>query len=78
MSVLVDTNVLLRRTQPDHPSHEVAVDSLARLLAAGERVCFTLQNIAGFWNVTTRPLDNNGLGFSVPLVLAQETAGGRA
>jgi len=71
MSVLVDTNVLLRRAQPDHPSHEVAVESVARLLAAGERVCFTLQNIAEFWNVATRPLDNNGLGFSVPLVFAQ-------
>jgi len=41
MSVLVDTNVLLRRTQPDHPSHAVAVESVARLLAAGEPVYFT-------------------------------------
>jgi predicted nucleic acid-binding protein len=71
MSVLVDTNVLLRRTQPDHPSHAVAVESVARLLATGEPVYFTHQNIAEFWNVATRPAANNGLGFSVALTLSE-------
>src|SRR5208282_5897778 len=71
MSVLVDTNVLLRRTQPDHPSHAVAVESVARLLATGEPVYFTFQNIAEFWNVATRPAANNGLGFSVALTLGE-------
>jgi predicted nucleic acid-binding protein len=36
MSVLVDTNVLLRRMQPDHPVHAVAVESVARLIATEE------------------------------------------
>lgn len=71
MSILVDTNVSLRRTQPDHPDHELAVESVARLLAAGEPVYFTLQNISEFWNVATRPIANNGLGFSVALVLEE-------
>ena len=71
MSVLVDTNVLLRRTQPAHESHAVAVESVARLLATGEPVHFTLQNIAEFWNVVTRPVARNGLGFSVALALAE-------
>jgi predicted nucleic acid-binding protein len=71
MSVLVDTNVLLRRTQPDHPSHAAAVESVARLLAAGEPVYFTLQNIAEFWNVATRPQENNGLGFTGAITLAE-------
>jgi predicted nucleic acid-binding protein len=71
MSVLVDTNVLLRRTQPTHENHAVAVESVARLLATGEPVHFTLQNIAEFWNVVTRPVGNNGLGFSVALALAE-------
>jgi predicted nucleic acid-binding protein len=71
MSVLVDTNVLLRRTQPDHPSHTLAVESVAKLLAAAEPVHFTLQNIAEFWNVATRPAANNGLGFSVALTLSE-------
>lgn len=71
MSVLVDTNVLLRRTQPDHPSHIAAVESIAKLLAAGETLCVTLQNIAEFWNVATRPSVNNGLGFSVAATLRE-------
>ncbi|MGE4045275.1 MAG: type II toxin-antitoxin system VapC family toxin [Acetobacteraceae bacterium] len=69
MSVLVDTNILLRRTQPDHPQHSAAVESVARLLTTGEPVYFTPQNMAEFWNVATRPVANNGLGFSIPLVL---------
>jgi hypothetical protein len=40
MSVLADTNVLLWRTQPDHPSHTLAVESVAKLLAASEPVYF--------------------------------------
>jgi len=71
MSVLVDTNVLLRRTQPNHEHHAAAVDSVARLLAAGEMVCVTPQNIAEFWNVVTRPVANNGLGFAVSLALGE-------
>ena len=71
MSILADTNILLRRTQPDHPSHTSAVENIAKLLAASEPVYFTLQNISEFWNVATRPVPNNGLGFSVALVLGE-------
>src|SRR5947209_2858809 len=71
MSILADTNILLRRTQPDHPSHTLAVESVATLLAAGEPVYFTLQNMSEFWNVAPRPLENNGLGFSVDLALRE-------
>lgn len=67
MSILADTNILLRRTQPDHPSHMLAVESVARLLASSEPVYFTFQNIAEFWSVATRPIANNGLGFSSAL-----------
>ena len=35
MSVLVDTNILLRRIQPNHEQHALAIDSVARLLEAG-------------------------------------------
>jgi predicted nucleic acid-binding protein len=71
MSILLDTNILLRRAQPSHPSHALAVDSVARLLAAGEPVHFTLQNIAEFWNVATRRVEHNGLGFSAAVTLAE-------
>jgi predicted nucleic acid-binding protein len=62
MSILVDSNVLLRRTQPDHASHGVAFESVAQLLEVGELVYFTLQNISEFWNVATRPIAKNGFG----------------
>lgn len=71
MSILVDANVLLRRTQPSHPHYSAAVESVARLLSTGEPVCFTPQNIAEFWNVATRPIASNGLGFSTDLTLAE-------
>jgi len=71
MSVLVDTNVLLRRMQPSHDSHSAAVDSVERLLRSGEPVHFTVQNIAEFWNVLTRPAGNNGLGFPVSVAAVE-------
>jgi len=71
VSILLDTNILLRRMQPSHPSHALAVDSVARLLAAREPVHFTLPNIAEFWNVATRPAEHNGLGFSPSMTLAE-------
>jgi predicted nucleic acid-binding protein len=71
MSVLVDTNVLLRRTQPNHEHHKAAVENVGRLLERGETVYFTPQNIAEFWNVVTRPVASNGLGFSISQALAE-------
>jgi predicted nucleic acid-binding protein len=62
---------LRRRTQPSHSSHAVAVESIARLLALGEKVHFTRQNIAEFWNVATRPAEHNGLGFTSITALAE-------
>jgi len=69
MSVLLDTNVILRRVQPDHIHHGIAIESVAKLLASGEPVHFTLQNISEFWNVVTRPTAVNGLGFSPEFAL---------
>jgi predicted nucleic acid-binding protein len=71
MSVLVDTNVLLRRTQPDHPDHAVAVESVARLLDDGVQLFVTFQNMAEFWNVATRPIGNNGMGLSIRRTVAE-------
>jgi predicted nucleic acid-binding protein len=41
------------------------------LLGKGEVVYFTLQNIAEFWNVATRPAANNGMGFSASIALRE-------
>jgi predicted nucleic acid-binding protein len=71
MSVLIDTNVLLRRAQPSHPSHAAAVESIAWRLSDDVPVYFTPQNISEFWNVATRPADKNGLGLPQKIVLAE-------
>jgi hypothetical protein len=46
MSILADTNILLRRSQPHHPNHTLAVESVEKLLAnlahALVRAVFTL------------------------------------
>jgi predicted nucleic acid-binding protein len=69
MRVLVDTNVLLRSAQPNHPLCSQATHAVAKLLRQKDSVFFCPQNIAEFWNVATRPADRNGLGFSPEEVL---------
>ena len=64
MSVFVDTNVLLRSVQPSHPMHDPAVRSVAAYIRGGEPVVITPQIVAEFWNVVTRPVAQNGLGWS--------------
>jgi predicted nucleic acid-binding protein len=70
VSVLVDTNVLLRQFEPEHAHHRAAVDSTTQLILSGEPVHVTAQNIAEFWAVATRPQAQNGLGFAVAVVVA--------
>ena len=70
MSVLVDTNVLLRQFEPEHAHHRTAVDSVTRLLLSGEPVHVTAQNIAEFWAAATRSPAQNGLGLAVAVVTA--------
>ena len=62
MSFLIDTNVLLRSADPDHPMHSDAVNATNILLQQNEEVCIFPQNLIEFWNVYTRPADRNGLG----------------
>jgi len=65
MSYLVDTNVLLRLVQKNHPMRPDARRALVTLRKQGEELCITSQNIIEFWAVATRPLDKNGLGLTV-------------
>jgi predicted nucleic acid-binding protein len=61
---LLDTNVLLRLYQPNSPefsSIRRAVNSLHRSNAA---LYYLSQNIIEFWNVSTRPVAQNGYGLS--------------
>jgi predicted nucleic acid-binding protein len=63
-AVLVDTNILLRLTNPNSDQHAMCRDAMRRIEAVGCRLHFTLQNAAEFWNVSTRPRDRNGFGLS--------------
>jgi hypothetical protein len=64
MRVLVDTYILLRSAQPNHPLCYQATHAVSKLLRQEDSVFFCPQNIAEFRNVATRPADRNGLGFS--------------
>jgi predicted nucleic acid-binding protein len=65
MPHLTDTNVLLRFLKPDEADYALAHSAVQTLRQRGERLCITLQNVAEFWNVCTRPVEQNGFGLSV-------------
>jgi predicted nucleic acid-binding protein len=60
VACLVDTNVLVRLAVPADPCHLSA--SRAVEVMAAEGLCVASQNFIEFWNVSTRPVKNNGLG----------------
>ncbi len=62
---LLDTNILLRMSKGDNPHHQMISGALRALVARGARLCFTSQTLGEFWNASTRPLGQNGLGLSV-------------
>jgi len=64
MRVLVDTNILLRSAQPNHPLSSQSTRAVSKLIRQNDAVFFCSQNIAEFWNVATRPAHLNGLGLS--------------
>lgn len=60
MPYLVDTNVLLRSVDLNHPMNGDAVNATNTILERGEDLCIVPQNLIEFWNVYTRPLERNG------------------
>jgi len=71
MRVLVDTNILLRSAQPNHPLCSEATYAVSKLIRQKETVFFCAQNITEFWNVATRSAAQNGLGLSSEEVLQE-------
>jgi predicted nucleic acid-binding protein len=61
----VDTNVLLRSIDDDHPAQLVAENALLQLRDQGDTPSIFPQNLIEFWAVATRPIASNGLGWSV-------------
>jgi predicted nucleic acid-binding protein len=64
-SCLVDTNILLRLASRSGAEHPIVDRALAHLAEQGTILHYTLQNMAEFWNVMTRPTARNGFGFSL-------------
>ena len=65
MSYLLDTNILLRSSEPSHPMFAIATTATSFLLKQGEELYIAPQNLIEIWNVCTRPKDKNGLGYSI-------------
>ena len=64
MAMLVDTCILLRAFDANSPHYRSIRRSLRKAIDENIRLVVTVQNIAEFWNVGTRPLDKNGHGLS--------------
>jgi len=64
MSVLIDSNVLLRSAEPTHAQHHIAMRAVEAMVARSESLVVVPQVLYEFWVASTRPLDRNGLGFS--------------
>jgi predicted nucleic acid-binding protein len=64
---LFDTNIWLRLVQPQAPQHPRALHALTMLLAQGDAVVVTPQNLIEFWSVATRPIEANGLGWTIEM-----------
>jgi predicted nucleic acid-binding protein len=62
---LLDSNILLRLSKSDDPQHPDIIHALKALVGHGVRLCYTSQNLAEFWNASTRPLDKNGFGRTI-------------
>ena len=52
---LVDSNILIRWVQPVDPDYPIVERALDTLVKSGAILCYTSQNLAEFWNASTRP-----------------------
>jgi hypothetical protein len=63
--ILLDTNILGRLSQPDHPLHESARHSIERLKRENHELRIVPQVLYEYWAIATRPVVDRGLGFSI-------------
>lgn len=74
MAYLVDTNILLRMSQPQHPHCAHAEMAVSILLSRNVELCVAAQNLFEFWTAATRPQGENGLGMSTSEIAQEITA----
>jgi predicted nucleic acid-binding protein len=56
----VDSNILLRLSQPAHAEYSMASGAVDKLLLQNFDLCIVPQNLIEFWAVATRPSANRG------------------
>jgi predicted nucleic acid-binding protein len=61
---LLDTNIILRFSNPSDVQHELVTNAVAAVLAQGDECYLAPQVLIEMWVVATRPTDVNGLGWS--------------
>ena len=62
MIYLMDTNVLLGAAHRADARYPIVQEAVHKLWANEHELRATSQNFAEFWNVSTRPTDQNGFG----------------
>jgi predicted nucleic acid-binding protein len=60
MRYLLDSNILLRLMQPSDPLYADVCRAIRKLRREDAELVVVLQNLAEFWNVSTRPLTARG------------------
>ncbi|NES65870.1 MAG: PIN domain nuclease, partial [Okeania sp. SIO2D1] len=71
MTYLLDTNILLRLRQTNHPQHSSVLKAILLLKKKQESLCIFPQNLREFWVVATRPVEVNGLGLDFQQALEE-------
>jgi predicted nucleic acid-binding protein len=61
---LLDTNIILRFSNPSDGQHQLVTNAVAAILANGDECYLAPQVLIEMWVVATRPTDVNGLGWS--------------
>jgi predicted nucleic acid-binding protein len=64
MALLIDTGVVLRAFDKSSSEYQTIRQALRTLWSRHDGLVVALQNLAEFWNVSTRPTDRNGYGLS--------------
>jgi predicted nucleic acid-binding protein len=62
MRIMLDTNILLRISEPAHPHYAPVMSALQAMAAAGHGFCIASQTVSEFLAVATRSVADRGLG----------------
>lgn len=71
MLILADSGILLRLHEPRDARHVIVRRAVDALEARGDELVTAPQNVAEFWNVSTRPATARG-GFGLSLAVTEQ------